>query len=500
METTPILKITDCTKRFQGICALNGIHFDLRPGELHCIVGENGAGKTTLINILSGALKADRAAIEFEGRAYAHLTPKLSSELGIQTIYQEITLAQNLSVAENIFLGRPIRRGLFVDYGKMRKQAEALLESLGIHLRADAEVDSLSIAEQQYVQIAKALARKAKVLILDEPTASLSRAEIERLLNLVRRIALEGVGIVYISHHLEEVFEIADRITVLRDGCHVGTFPRSELDEQGLISHMVGRSVDMFFARRRTPIHDKAFEARNIWAGNTVKNVSFTVRSGEILGISGMVGSGRSELLRAVFGADHRTGGELFLDGEKLNVSTPSDAIRNRISLITEDRHAGGLALMHSVHWNTYMVELGKKTNFFRNLSLEKARAAEICERLNMRYKSVHQEAGELSGGNQQKVVLAKWLIGQADVFLFDEPTKGIDVGAREEIYGLMVDLAEAGKHIVMVSSDLPELLSMSDRILVMRQGKIVGELKNDGLSEAAVLAISLGAAEEAEG
>ena len=499
MKREPILKIMDCTKRFQGICALDGIHFDLFPGELHCVVGENGAGKSTLINILSGALKADKAIIEFEGHTYTYLTPKLSSELGIQTIYQEITLAQNLSAAENIFLGRPIRRGLFVDYGKMEKQAKTLLEALGIHLRADAAVDTLSIAEQQYVQIAKALARKAKVLILDEPTASLSRTEIERLLALVKRIASEGVGIVYISHHLEEVFEIADRITVLRDGCHVGTYQRSELDEQALISRMVGRSVDMFFSRQRTPIHEKTFQVKGISAGSAVKDISFSVRSGEILGISGMVGSGRSELLRAIFGADHRTAGELFLDGRRLSCSSPSEAVKNRISLITEDRHTGGLALMHSVHWNTYMVELGKKTHFFRNLSTEKTQAADICERLNMRYKSVNQDVGELSGGNQQKVVLAKWLIGQSDIFLFDEPTKGIDVGAREEIYGLMVDLAQAGKYIVMVSSDLPELLSMSDRILVMRQGKVVGELDNDGLSEAAVLAISLGAAEEAE-
>jgi ribose transport system ATP-binding protein len=494
MERKILLEVSGCSKSFPGVKAFDKVDFDLYAGEVHCVVGENGAGKSTFIKMLSGALRPDEGVITIDGRQYAQLTPSLAHQLGITTIFQEISLAPELTVAENIFMGRePLTRLGMIDYARMRREAAALLEDLGIPLDVTAFVATLSIPQRQSVQIARAMAREAKVFILDEPTASYSSTEINNLLELVKGIAAKGAGVIYISHHLEEVFSINDRITVLRDGKKIATHSRDEATTEKIISEMVGRDVSLFYSRERVPIDfTRAVEFRG-FAGGVVKDVSLRVHKGEIVGLAGMVGSGRTDLVRLIFGADQKSGGMVFVDGKEVRTGTPSQAIRAGLCLLTEDRQKTGLVLEHSLKWNASMAHLANSQGGWINERSEVTEVRNYVDAINIRTPSIEQEVRFLSGGNQQKVVLAKWLYADSEVLIFDEPTRGIDIGAKEEIYRMMVKLAGEGKYLLMVSSDMPELIAMCDRVVVMRQGQVVGEIGRERLCEESILSYSIG-------
>jgi ribose transport system ATP-binding protein len=494
MERTTLLEVRGCSKSFPGVKAFEKVDFDLYAGEIHCVVGENGAGKSTFIKMLSGALLPDEGVITIGGKQYSHLTPSLAHELGITTIFQEISLAPELTVAENIFMGRePVTRLGMVDYRRMQREASALLDDLGIPLDVTAFVATLSIPQRQSVQIARAMAREAKIFILDEPTASYSAAEIGNLLSLVKGVAARGVGVIYISHHLEEVFSINDRITVLRDGRKIATHQRDEVTTEKIIGEMVGRDVSLFYSRERVPIdYTQAIEFRG-FSGGAVKDVSFQLHKGEIVGLAGMVGSGRTDLVRLIFGADQKTSGTVHVGGREVRTGSPAHAIRAGLCLLTEDRQKTGLVLEHSVKWNASLAHMANSQGGWINERTEAADVREYVGAINIRTPSIDQEVRFLSGGNQQKVVLAKWLYADSEVLIFDEPTRGIDIGAKEEIYRLMVQLAGEGKYILMVSSDMPELIAMCDRVVVMRQGHVVGEIGREQLSEESILSYSIG-------
>jgi ribose transport system ATP-binding protein len=494
MERKLILSVQACSKAFPGVQAFDKVDFDLYEGEIHCVVGENGAGKSTFIKMLSGALRPDEGTLVIDGTPYTHLTPSEAHELGITTIYQEISLASDLTVAENIFVGRePTNRWGLVDYRRLNEHARDLLQSLNIQLDVNALVGELSVPEKQSVQIAKAMAWKARVFILDEPTAAYSSGEIDNLLQLVRGIAATGVGIIYISHHLEEVFSIHDRITVLRDGKKVATHTQNEVSEEQIISEMVGRDLSLFYTRERVPIdYDCVVRVEN-FSGGIVKDVSFDVFKGEIVGLAGMVGSGRTDLLRMIFGANRKDSGQVIINGKPVAIANPGQAIKAGLSMLTEDRQKTGLILDQSIKWNVSLVHLVNANGAFINERDEAEQVEHYTRAINVKAQHIEQNAGSLSGGNQQKVVLAKWLYADSEIVIFDEPTRGIDIGSKEEIYKLMVELAREGKYILMVSSDMPELIAMCDRVLVMRQGKIVGEIGREALTEEAVLSYSIG-------
>jgi len=494
VEPKVLLEVKGCSKSFPGVKAFNKVDFDLYEGEIHCIVGENGAGKSTFIKMLSGALRPDEGTIIIGGQQYSYLTPALAHQLGITTIYQEISLAPELTVAENIFMGmEPVNRFGFIDFPKLNRESKKLLENLKIDLGVEALVGSLNIPQKQSIQIAKAMAREAKIFILDEPTASYSSNEIGNLLALVKEVAANGVGVIYISHHLEEVFSIHDRITILRDGNKVASHQKNGVTLEKIISEMVGRDLSMFYTRELVDInYTKAVEFKDI-AGGDVKDVSFKIHQGEIVGLAGMVGSGRTDLVRLIFGADQKSSGTVFVEGHEIKVTNPSQAIKAGLSLLTEDRQKTGVILEHNVKWNISIVHMANTSGHFINERKERENVNHYVNAIDIKTPTINQEVRFLSGGNQQKVVLAKWLYADANVIIFDEPTRGIDIGSKEEIYKLMVQLAREGKYILMVSSDMPELIAMCDRVIVMRQGRIVGEIGRGQLSEESVLTYSIG-------
>lgn len=494
MERDRLLEVRGCSKSFPGVQALADFDFDLYKGEIHCVVGENGAGKSTFIKVLSGALKPDEGTITIGDQAYSHLTPSLAQERGIRTIYQEIALAPAMTVAENIFMGKePVNRFGMIDYPDLNKQSKKLLDNLQIDLDVKALVGNLNIAEKQSVQIAKAMTDESSIFILDEPTASYGSNEIINLLELVRGIAARGVGVIYISHHLDEVFNIHDRITILRDGRKVNTHGKNEVTEETIISEMVGRDLSKFYTREKVEIdYSKSIEFKNI-SGGQVKDISFTIYKGEIVGIAGMVGSGRTDLVRSIFGASANSSGEMSIEGNNVAVSNPSRAIQGGLSLLTEDRQKSGLVLDHQVKWNVSLVGLAESKSQFINEGKEKENVNHYVKALDIKTPSLEQAVRNLSGGNQQKVVLAKWLYANSNVIIFDEPTRGIDIGAKEEIYKLMVELAREGRYILMVSSDMPELIAMCDRVIVMRKGRVTAVLDRENISEETILTYSIG-------
>jgi ribose transport system ATP-binding protein len=494
VDRKTLLDVRNCSKSFPGVKALSDFNFHLCEGEIHCVVGENGAGKSTFIKILSGALRPDEGTIQIGEHEYSYLTPSLAQELGVRTIYQEISLAPDLSVAENIFLGRvPTTRLGFIDYASIRRQARQHLNELEIDLDVNALVGQLSISQKQSVQIAKAMAEEAKIFILDEPTASYSSSEINHLLELVRGCAASGIGVIYISHHLEEVFSIHDRITILRDGIKVATHGKNEVGEEKIINEMVGRDLSQFYAREKIDIdYDRKIAFKDI-SGGEIKNVSFEVHQGEIVGFAGMVGSGRTDLVKSIFGASQDASGKILIDGQEITVRNPAQAIRAGLSLLTEDRQETGLIVDHSVKWNVSLVGMAGASDPLIHEGRERERVEHYVDALDIKTPSINQIVRNLSGGNQQKVVLAKWLYADAKIIIFDEPTRGIDIGAKEEIYKLMVELAKEGKCILMVSSDMLELIAMCNRVIVMRQGKIVAELEGEQISEESILTHSIG-------
>jgi ribose transport system ATP-binding protein len=496
----PLLRMTGIVKTFPGVRALDGVTLDVEAGEVHALVGENGAGKSTLMKILAGAQPADAGEIAVAGRVVAIDGPKTAERLGIGMIYQEFNLVPDLGVIENVVLGVEPRSGPFLDKRAGAARAAQVLAELGIALPLDRPARRLSVAEQQLTEIAKCLVREARLIVMDEPTATLTEREIEALFALIARLKAEGVAFVYISHRLEELPRIADRITVLRDGRAIETRPIGEMPQDEMIRLMVGRALENHFPELPPVAADAPLvlevSGLSSAAGVPVSDVALAVHAGEIVGLAGLVGAGRTEIVRAIAGADIPTRGEIRVDGTRVLVRSPRIAIRAGIALITEDRKAQGLVLGMTVRENTTLAHLG---SFIRGLFIDRAAetattSQEIAE-LRIRTPSGEQIVRNLSGGNQQKVVLAKWLIGHARVFLFDEPTRGIDVGAKAEIYALMVELLRRGAAIVMVSSELPEVLGMSHRVLVVRGGQIRASFLRGEATPDKVIAVATGVA-----
>ncbi|MDD5660126.1 MAG: sugar ABC transporter ATP-binding protein [Actinomycetota bacterium] len=491
-----ILDIKGVSKSFPGVKALKSIDFDLFSEEIHCLVGENGAGKSTFIKILAGAYIPDEGNIWILNKDYKYLMPLLAIELGIQTVYQESILVPTITVAENIFLGNEkINKYRFIDIKKANKDAKYLLETLEIQIDPKKLVEQLTTAERQMIGIVKALSRKAKILILDEPTASLSSVEIDKLLKLISDIKKSQVGIIYISHHLEEVFKIGDRITVLKDGKKINTHENEGLNHDMLIREMVGRPANLFYFREKVKIEDKQkiLEIKNFSKDRVIRDVSFSVKSGEIFGIGGMVGSGRTELARMLVGVDRKDSGELILDGKNITPNSPLKAIKNGICLLSEGRQRDGLILVRSVNENISLAQINISNKLFIDIRREYEKVNKMAKDLRIVCPTIQQEVKNLSGGNQQKVVLAKWLFTKCSIFIFDEPTLGIDIGSKEEIYKIMTQLLRENKIIIMISSDMPELLSMSDRIGIMRKGEMVSIVDNKDITEEKILTYSIG-------
>ncbi|HUX38838.1 MAG TPA: sugar ABC transporter ATP-binding protein [Rectinemataceae bacterium] len=484
--------MSNISKTFPGVRALQGISLDLNEGEVHCLCGENGAGKSTLIKILSGAYQPDEGGeIFFDGKK-ASLSPRVAIERGIQTIYQEHIVFENLSVVENIFAGLEIKRGLFLDRKEMRRRTVEVLEYLKSRLDPDARMRDLSSGEQKVVEIAKGLVFKRRAIILDEPTASFSATEIENLLDIISTVKRNGIGFIYISHHLEEVFRIGDRVTVIRDGRVVGEHAMAGLTKSRLIKDMVGRDPSTFYQRDRVEPGELVFEARGV-SGNGIRDLSFGLRRGEILGFAGMAGSGRSELMNVLFGSARLERGEILIRGRRVRHGNPKAAIRNKMCFITEDRQATGLFLPQTIAQNVAAANLVNIRSLVIRPSDEIRRGDEFVERLRIKTRDSTVLASTLSGGNQQKVVLAKWFNTNGEIYIFDEPTHGIDVGSKQEIYKIMVELLRQGKAIIMVSSDMPEVVSMSDRVIVLKAGRLSAELRREEITEENILSYSIG-------
>lgn len=497
MDDQVLLRMENVSKAFPGVQALDRVNFEVRRGEILGLVGENGAGKSTLMKILSGAYPMDSGQIYLEGQPIVIRDPHHAIMLGISVIYQEFNLMPNLTVMENIFVGRYPGRSIFMDYRQLRRQTEELLARLGVRLPPTAIVRDLSVAEQQMVEIAKALSMQVRVIIMDEPTSALSGAEVQVLFRIIRELKRQGIAVIFISHRLQEVLSICDRIVVLRDGRNVGVLTAAEATEDRLVSMMVGRSRDEFFHKehRKSRVEVRpgesgqnhvVLEVRGLTRRGSkfdpsaivVQNVSFDLRRGEILGLAGLVGAGRTETVRLIVGADKRDAGEIYIDGIPVDIQSPLDAIRHGIGYVPEDRKEQGLILNQALRANISLPSLEHLTRFgFVAQAKERELVRRFVQQLQIRTPGLDQVVWNLSGGNQQKVVIAKWLMLRPRILVMDEPTRGIDVGAKAEIYALMDELARSGVGIIMVSSELPELLAMSDRIVCMAEGRVTAIL-----------------------
>ncbi|MBV9542917.1 MAG: sugar ABC transporter ATP-binding protein [Chloroflexi bacterium] len=492
-STSVLVRMEGIEKSFPGVRALDSAQFELRAGEVHALCGENGAGKSTLMKVLAGVYPKDAGRIVFKGREVEIPSPKAAQDLGISMIHQELNLMRHLTVAQNIFIGRePRSRPRFLlDERRMNAQTAELFERLHIRLDPRARVEHLTVAMQQMVEIARALSLNSDVLIMDEPTATLTDDEINHLFGIIRRLRTHGVGVVHISHRLEELKQISDRVTVMRDGRYVSTVSTAEVPIDRIISLMVGRTIyEATPELPDQPRQETALEVRHLKRGTAIRDVSFSVKKGEIVGMAGLVGAGRTEVARAIFGADPIDSGEVFVKGKKATIRSPKDAVRYGLGYLSEDRKRYGLALGLDVEANTV---LGALERFVAVLGWVRARRTrQVAERqvrsLAIKTPSLQQRVRNLSGGNQQKVVVAKWLTADSDVLFFDEPTRGIDVGAKSEIYRLLNDLAKEGKSIVMISSELPEILRMSHRVLVMCEGRLTGELSAGEATQEAIM------------
>lgn len=489
MEQKVVLKMQGITKLYPGVVALDDVSLSVLEGEVHALLGENGAGKSTLIKVLSGAVKNDKGSIELNGKTFEHMTPLEARENGVEVIYQEYNLIPGLTVAENVCLGSQMHG--IVDKKQQVRTTQEIFDRYHIHLDPNVLVGSLPPAKQQLVEITKAISKEPKIIVMDEPTAQLTMAEVDNLYKIIENLKSKGTSIIFISHRMDELFAVTDRVTIMRDGQYVTTVNTKETDRDELITLMVGRELKSSGPRNSSATNEIVLKVENV-SGYVNENCSFELKKGEILGVAGLVGAGRTELMRVIFGADKKLSGRIFVNGKEVQIKSPEDAIRCGIGLIPEDRKMQGCFLNQTIEWNISMGNIRSLTtgNLVDEKKIAKA-AEEYKETLNIKTPSVKQLVRNLSGGNQQKVVLAKVLLADTDIIIFDEPTRGIDVGARAEIYALMDKLASSGKSLIMVSSDMEELLGMSDRIIVLAEGKITGELQRSEFSQETILSMA---------
>lgn len=490
-----VVELKHITKRFPGVVALKDMSIGIRPGEIHGLIGENGAGKSTLIKVLTGVHTPEEGEIFVDGQKVVFKNPVQSREAGIACVYQELNIVKQLPVTDNVFMGRAVKKGLLLDYPRMHAEAEEALKTLGhpeinVHL----ECGKLGVGQQQMVEIAKAVSLDAKLIIMDEPTSSLGKEEIEQLMETVRGLKAKGVAILFVSHKLEELFELCDRVTVMRDGEHIITEDTVNLTEDSLINAMVGRTLDNLYPKEFGTKGEVWLEAKGLNEAGVLHDVSFKAHAGQITGFAGLVGAGRTETMRAVFGADKLDSGEIYVKGEKVHIRTPKDAIKRKIAFLTEDRKGQGLVLNLDVRTNLVLANMKGFSNgpFLDKDRIEQAGNDNVSA-LKIKTPSLNEVVGQLSGGNQQKVVIGKWVNTDADIFIFDEPTRGIDVNAKAEFYKQMCALTQKGKCILMISSDMPELISMSDRVLVVRDGAIDCELSGSDINEQEIIKRALG-------
>lgn len=493
----PILvEMKGITKSFPGVKALVNANLDIKSGEVHVMLGENGAGKSTLMKILTGVFKKDSGTIIIQGKEIEAESPKHAQELGISIIYQEFNLLPDMTVAENIFIAKePMLFPGVIDSKKMNQESEKLLQSLNLKIKPTDLVSSLNVGEQQMVEIAKALSVDAKVLIMDEPTAALTESEIDELFRVIKKLRAKGTGIVYISHRMEELDIIADRVTVMRDGQYIGTVDYKSTTIDKLITMMVGRTLESQYPQRDVPIGNELLTIQNLSTKAKLRDVNFSVKSGEILGIAGIMGAGRTETARAIFGADKLTSGKFLLNGKEISIKSPTDAIKNGIAYLTEDRKKDGLLLDQSVEDNIMIANWNEYSNQFS--MCDYAESSKICnsyvEKMEIKTPSLKQEIKYLSGGNQQKAILSRWICRKPKILIIDEPTRGIDVGAKREIYVLMNQLVAEGAAIIMISSDLPEIMGMSDRVIVMHEGAVKKILNKEEATQEKIIYYATG-------
>ena len=488
-----LLDMKQIIKSFKGVEVLHGIDFSLRAGTVHALMGENGAGKSTLMKVLAGVHKCDDGEIWLKGKKTEIQSPRHAQELGIAMIHQELSPVPEMTVAENIFLGREPRKGLFVDYKKMYADTEKLLGEMKVRVSPRAKIGRLKVADQQLIEISKAISLNADIIVMDEPTSAITDQEVEILFKTIADLKKKGTGIIYISHKMDEIFRIADDITVLRDGTYVNSWEAKDIDNNTLIKNMVGRELNEIFPKIKVPAKDVVMEVRHFTKENQFEDISFLVREGEILGIAGLIGAGRTELMNAIFGLEKPDSGEVFFEGRKVEIRRPSDAIRHGIAYVTEDRKNEGLVLEMGVGQNITIASMKTlSSGMFIKRQEEKKTIDDQIRALRIKVHSPRQLVGKLSGGNQQKVVLAKWMMKNPKLLILDEPTRGIDIGAKSEIYKLMGEFVEKGNSIIMISSEMPEAMGMSDRILVLSNGRLSGELSREEFAQEDIMKMAV--------
>jgi inositol transport system ATP-binding protein len=488
-----LLDMKQIIKSFNGVEVLHGIDFSLRAGTVHALMGENGAGKSTLMKVLAGVHKCDDGEIWLKGKKTEIQSPRHAQELGIAMIHQELSPVPEMTVAENIFLGREPRKGLFVDYKKMYADTEKLLGEMKVRVSPRAKIGRLKVADQQLIEISKAISLNADIIVMDEPTSAITDQEVEILFKTIADLKKKGTGIIYISHKMDEIFRIADDITVLRDGTYVNSWEAKDIDNNTLIKNMVGRELNEIFPKIKVPAKDVVMEVRHFTKENQFEDISFLVREGEILGIAGLIGAGRTELMNAIFGLEKPDSGEVFFEGRKVEIRRPSDAIRHGIAYVTEDRKNEGLVLEMGVGQNITIASMKTlSSGMFIKRQEEKKTIDDQIRALRIKVHSPRQLVGKLSGGNQQKVVLAKWMMKNPKLLILDEPTRGIDIGAKSEIYKLMGEFVEKGNSIIMISSEMPEAMGMSDRILVLSNGRLSGELSREEFAQEDIMKMAV--------
>ncbi len=487
-----ILRMKGIDKRFSGVHALKSVQFELRAGEVHALMGENGAGKSTLVKVLCGIHQRDAGEIELFGQKVSFVNIAESQEAGISIIHQELNMMNHLTVAQNIYIGRePMKGGVYIDDRQMERDTKELFDRIGIRIDPSAKLGSLTVGKQQMVEIAKAISRDSRLLVLDEPTAALTQPEVEELFKIMNDLRRKGIGMIYISHRMDEIKTISDRVTVMRDGEYVGTLVTKDTTKDEIVKMMVGRVI--YGEQKQTstapPDAPTVLEVRHLNSGNLLHDISFKLSRGEILGFAGLMGAGRTELARAIYGADPFDSGEIFVNGKKLRIRTPEVAVRHGICYLSEDRKQYGLMLIKSVAENSVLASLDDyiRLGWIQDADIRRA-AAETNEKLHTKTPSMEQLVKNLSGGNQQKVIVARWLLKNADIFIFDEPTRGIDIGAKSEMYELISELAAQGKSIIMISSELAEIQRLSDRVVVMCEGRITADLQIDGLTQEKIM------------